>query len=319
MRYRAIPQTDLSPSVVCLGTAPFGTGIDEVTAHTLLDTFFEHGGNFLDTAHAYGEWVPGGIGLSERVIGKWLKARGVREKIVLATKGAQPLADAPHISRLSRADIVSDLDGSLRDLQVDNVDLYWLHRDDPKRPVADILETLNDQVTQGKIRYFGCSNWHLARIIEAKTYAEEHHIAGFVGNQLLWSYAVANPDAIEDRTLVLMDAATQEFHRTSQMAVMAYTSQGRGFFSKLLQGRDTLPERLRNTYDSEENATRLQRLQHVAQETSLSIPTLVLAYITNQPFPAFPITASQQTAQLLENVQAADAVLSADTISYLEK
>jgi aryl-alcohol dehydrogenase-like predicted oxidoreductase len=82
-------------------------------------------------------------------------------------------------------------------LQAESIDLYWLHRDDPQRPVADILETLNSQVTQGKIRYFGCSNRRLERIEEAMRYAAEHGLAGFVGNQCMWSYAVPNRDAIE--------------------------------------------------------------------------------------------------------------------------
>lgn len=319
MQYKPIPNTQLSPSTICLGTALFGTDVDEATAFSLLDTFFEHGGTFLDSAHAYGEWVPDGIGQSERVIGTWLKERGLRERVVLATKGGQPYEATPHLSRLSHDEIVSDLDGSLQCLQVDCIDLYWLHRDDPARPVADILATLNEQVTLGKIRYFGCSNWHTDRIREAMQFAAQYTCAGFVGDQLMWSFAIPNPQGIEDTSLVFMDEQMLKFHRETKLAALAYTSQARGFFSKLSNGATALSERLRKTYDNAENRERLQRLQTMSDELSLSIPTLLLAFLTNQPFPTFPISGNTSMQQLLENIQAGDVVLRADALRYLER
>src|SRR5690348_12497243 len=101
MRYKRLPQTDLSPSVLALGTVSFGTATDSSTAFHFLDTFFEHGGTFIDTAHVYGAWVPGGEGLSERLIGQWLKTRNIREHIIVSTKGAHPLLSSMHIPRLS--------------------------------------------------------------------------------------------------------------------------------------------------------------------------------------------------------------------------
>jgi len=220
---------------------------------------------------------------------------------------------------LSHDEIASDLDSSLQCLQVDTIDLYWLHRDDPTRPVADILGILNEQVTKGKIRYFVCSNWHTNRIREAMQYAAQHNIAGFVGNQLMWSFAVPNADGIEDTSLVFMDAQMLEFHRETNLTVLAYTPQARGFFSKISNDATTLSERLRKIYDNAENSERLRRLQTVSNELSLSIPTLLLAYLTNQPFPTFPIFGNTSTQQLLENLQAGDVVLSRDTLHYLEQ
>ncbi len=197
MRYKQLPQTDLSPSVLALGTGPFGTGIDSSTAFHFLDTFFEHGGTFIDTAHVYGAWVPGGLGLSERLIGQWLKARNIREHIMVSTKGAHPSLSSMHISRLSPQEIVTDLEESLRFLQTDTIDLYWLHRDDSTQPVAVFLETLEEQVRKGNIRSFGCSNWRVQRLEEARQYATDHGITGFVGNQVMWSFAIPNLDALE--------------------------------------------------------------------------------------------------------------------------
>ena len=125
MKYKHIPHTDLFPSVICLGTASFGTSLDSSTAFQLLDTFVEHGGNCIDTAHIYGAWVPDGLGLSEKIIGQWVKERGLEEKIIVATKGAHPLLSAMDVSRLSRQDIVADLDASLHCLQRESIDLFW--------------------------------------------------------------------------------------------------------------------------------------------------------------------------------------------------
>ncbi len=319
MKYKHIPHTNLYPSVICLGTVSFGTTLDTSTAFHLLDTFFEHGGNFIDTAHIYGAWIRDGQGLSEKIIGQWVKERGVEEKIILASKGAHPLLSATHIPRLSRRDILNDLDESLRCLQTESIDLYWLHRDDPKRPVADILETLNSQVTQGKIRYFGCSNWRLERIEEALRYTTKHGLAGFVGNQCMWSFAVPNRDTIEDSTIAIMDAQTFEFHRKTGLAIVAYTSQAHGFFSKASNNLTALPERLRKMYSNGENIERLRRLQRVSEEVSLSISAISLAYLTNQPFPTFPIAGFANVQQLLESIEAGDAELSFETIQYLEK
>jgi aryl-alcohol dehydrogenase-like predicted oxidoreductase len=319
VKYKNIPHTDLYPSVICLGTVSYGTSLDTSTAFHLLDTFFEHGGNFIDTAHIYGGWAHDGLGLSEKIVGRWVKERGVKENIIIATKGAHPLLSAMHIPRLSPQDILADLDESLRCLQREAIDLYWLHRDDPKRPVADILETLNSQVAQGKIRYFGCSNWRLERIEEAMRYTTEHGLAGFVGNQCMWSFAVPNRDAEEDSTVATMDAQTFEFHRNTGLAIVAFTSQAHGYFSKASSNPTTLEERLRKMYSNGENTERLHRLQRVSEEVSLSISAISLAYLTNQPFPTFPIAGFANVQQLLESIKAGDAELSFETIQYLEK
>ena len=318
MKYRRIAHTHLFPSVICLGTAMFGTALDELSSFELLDTFCEEGGNFLDTAHIYGAWVPGGLGRSEQVIGKWLKERRLREQMIIGTKGAHPHLSTPHISRLTHDDIVSDIDESLQCLQTEYIDLYWLHRDDPTQPVADILETLNEQVNVGRILYFGCSNWRVDRLRATMQYATEHGLAGFVGNQLMWSLAIPNADGIEDPSLVFMDRQALEFHRRTELTVLAYTPQAQGFFSKVNNPATRLPDRLRTIYDNAENRQRFRRLQTVSEELSLALPTVLLAYLTNQAFPTFPIAGSRNKQQLLENLQAGDVVLCADTLAYLE-
>jgi aryl-alcohol dehydrogenase-like predicted oxidoreductase len=318
MKYQSIPQTDLHPSVLCLGTASFGTAVESSTAFRLLDTFFTQGGTFLDTAHVYGAWVPDGLGRSETIIGNWLHERHLREQVVLGTKGAHPALSAMHLPRLSRQDIVDDLDESLRCLRTDSIDLYWLHRDDPQRPVAEVLETLNDQVRQGKIRYFGCSNWRVKRAEETLQYATTHHLSGFVCNQLMWSLAVPNREAFEDKTMVSMDTSAFAFHQEVGLPIAAYTSQAHGFFSKASNQAGTLPDVLQKWYSNAENRERLQRLQTVSRDLSLSIPVLLLAYLTSQSLVTFPLFSCSNEEQLRENMQAGEVELASDVVRYLE-
>ena len=319
MKYRDIAHTDLSPSLICLGTASFGTALDEVSSFELLDLFFERGGNFLDTAHVYGAWVSGGLGLSEKVIGKWLKERRVREHMIVGTKGAHPHLSTPHRSRVTHDTIVSDLDESLSYLQTEYIDLYWLHRDDPTQPVADILETLNEQVTKGKIRYFGCSNWRLERIQEAQEYSALHGMQGFAGNQLMWSLAIPNPEAFSDPTMVGMDGEMKAYHVQRGLAALAYTSQARGFFARLAQSPiDELPETLKKQYGSQENLKRMARLKKLAEEVSLPLSVLSLAYIVSQPFPAYAISGCSTMEQLRENLWAEDLQLEPALLDFLD-
>ena len=109
MHYRNIPGTDLNVSSICLGTASIGSTIDREKSFTLLDKFFEMGGNFLDTAHVYADWIPGEKSSSEKTIGKWMRERGIRDKIIIGTKGGHPLLSGEMIMRLSREELTSDL------------------------------------------------------------------------------------------------------------------------------------------------------------------------------------------------------------------
>ena len=150
-------------------------------------------------------------------------------------------------------------------------------------------------------------------------YATEHGLAGFVGNQCMWSYAVPNRDAIEDSAVAPMDDQTLDFHRKTGLAIVAYTSQAHGFFSKASNDPTSLSDQLRKMYSNRENTGRLHRLQRVSEELSLSIPVLSLAYLTNQPLPTFPVAGFANMNQLLESIEAGDAKLSSDVIQYLEK
>lgn len=319
MRYKTINGTELRPSCICLGTAEMGSALDRGYSFRILDTFLDAGGNFIDTAHVYANWMPGEKSLSEKTIGKWLKERKNRSRVIISTKGAHPELETMHIPRLSRKEIVQDLDESLEYLGVDYIDLYWLHRDDENRPVSDILGTLNDQVKEGKIRYFGCSNWRLRRIKEAAEYANSCGMKSFAASQILWSLASINREAMQDSTIAVMDDETYQFHKETDMAVLAFTSQARGFFMKVKDGDlSKLKDWVKATYYNEENMKKLERIKKVAQDLSSGISAVVLAYLTCQSFTAIPIIGSQSLEQLEESLEAADLELSLETVRYLE-
>ncbi len=319
MNYVQFPTSELTPSAICLGAGNLGSSIPQADAFTLLDAFVDQGGNFLDTAHVYANWdptLPGSI--SEKTIGAWMKARGNRSQIVVGTKGAHPNLATMHISRLAPADIVQDLNESLQHLQADYIDLYWLHRDDLSQPVGEIVETLSAQVVAGKIRAFGASNWSTARMQAALDYANAHGCHGFVANQPLWSLAQPNPAAFGMPGLAAMDEDMFDFHERSGWAVVPYTAQARGFFSKVAEkGMAGLSERDQAAYGNPTNARRAAIVQRFANEMQATPAQIALAYLLCQPIVTTPVIGCRTLAQLQDSVRATEISLSPEQISEL--
>lgn len=322
MKYLSLPHTTLTPSVICLGTGDFGSGISAERADALLDAFVEAGGNFMDTARIYAAWIPGGMGLSERTIGAWLRRRGARDRLVLATKGGHPELATMRISRLSPAEITADLLASLEALGTDVIDLYWLHRDDPAVPVGEILGVLNEQISAGRIRAIGASNWAIERLAQAATYAQAHGLIGFCANQVGWSLAQVNPQAASVEGMRAMDAATLDYHRRTQMPVVAYSSQAQGFFSgkyrpDLDRPRTPKEEAIARTYFSPENFARLARAETLAARYGRTPNEIALGYLLSQPFAVYPIVGCRSVEQVQASSAAADLHLTAEEVAFL--
>ncbi|MCY9668109.1 aldo/keto reductase [Paenibacillus alginolyticus] len=320
MRSRSIPSTELSPSVICLGTSHFGDTISRETSFELMDHFLDRGGNFLDTAKVYGDWVPGGQSLSEKIIGHWLKSRKNRSRIVLATKGAHPDLDTMHIQRLSREDIFFDVEQSLQHLQTDYIDLYWLHRDDSQRPIEDIIDVMNELVRQGKIRYFGCSNWRSERIEAAQQYAKKKGIHGFVASQNKWSLATYPPE--NDHTMVTMDEKELSYHERMGLTAIPYNSQASGFFSgryKIDMLNKQGPENMNVwKFCSQENIRKLKCVKAIAQRLNITMTQVSLGYLLSYPFPVFPISGCKNLTQLDDSCRAGEVLLDRHTLEELQ-
>lgn len=305
MRYQKIPRTDLNVSALCLGLANIGVKNTEEEGMALLDAFLDAGGNFIDTARVYSNWVPGELNRSERIIGDWLTDRGVRDRVVVATKGGHfDLAD--RIPRLSRQEMEIDLQGSLEKLQTDVIDLYYLHRDDISRPVEEILDQLHTFQQAGHIRYYACSNWTVARMQAAHAYAQRAGYTGFVANQMRWSLASFHGKPPSDDTMCSMDRETYDFHVETDMAAIPYNSQAGGFFSKWLDDPRAVQKSGAFTPANEKLC---EYLKGIATALNVPISHVVLAYFWKKPFVSIPIVGCRNEAQLQDSVDAVQCEL----------
>jgi aryl-alcohol dehydrogenase-like predicted oxidoreductase len=315
-----LPATDLTVSPLCLGGVPFGNTVSEKKTFALLDRFVAAGGNFIDTARIYSDWLPGETRRSERILGDWLKARRHRRRLVIATKGAHPFIESLQTPRSSAAEIRDDLEGSLRTLRTDVIDLYWLHRDDRTRPVGHFIDLLNAFHREGKIRALGASNWTAARLAAANAYARKSGQLGFAANQPCWSLGCQAAKPAKDPGLVRFDAAAYRFHRQSGLAVIPFTSQARGFFSKLALPRARQPAKLRqDDYFVPANVATAKLVWQIARTRGVKPSAIVLAYVWSRPFPVVPIIGCRTFAQLEECIAAVPVRLTPAELAALEK
>lgn len=311
MNYLTLPHTDLRVSSLCLGTSDLGASVSESDSFALLDQFFEAGGNFLDTAAIYAAWTPAGAGSSEKLLGRWLAKQS--KNAIVATKGGHPELDSMSVSRLSKPEIEADLAQSLRNLGVGTIDLYWLHRDDENVPVEEVLGLMEEFVAEGKIRFYGCSNWKTARMEAVQNAAKARGVTGFVANQPMWS--LAQPDLSgADPTLAAMDNEMREFHQRSGLAAIPYSSQANGYFSKLFENR-ALPALFDSDAVRPLNHVRFEKMQTLASGSGLSLTQIVLGYLRSQPFPTVPIIGCKTASQLKDSLSAADVRLSDSQIA----
>jgi len=302
-----LPGTDLEISQMCLGTQYFGTNVPADTAFDLMDRFMEAGGNTMDTALIYSDWLSDEKGLSEKTIGKWIRARGNRNQVVISTKGAHPRFDDP-APRLDAASVRSDLEQSLRNLQMETVDLYWLHRDDENRPVEEILTTLETFRKEGKLRYYGCSNWRPARVREAVEVAKRMGARGFCANQMMWNLGVVGKMA--DPTTVRIDRGSYDLHCDLNMPLFAFSSQAGGYFALREKLGDAYAGPGRMLYEN----GRTERIWQICEELKIKYETraavIALSYLISQrDFPVFPLIGSDSSAILEESLAAADVIL----------
>src|SRR4051794_22222760 len=172
MLTRRLGRTDLDVSVLCFGGNVFGWTTDAAQSAAVLDAFMEAGGNFVDTADVYSRWVPGHQGgESEVILGQWMKDRGNRKDVIVATKLGSPMGEGKQ--GLSKKYMVQAVEESLQRLQTDYIDLYQSHRDDQETPLEEIMAAFDDLVKQGKVRWIGASNFAAERLAKANAVAKQ--------------------------------------------------------------------------------------------------------------------------------------------------
>lgn len=319
MHYQNLPQTDLELSGLCLGTGDFGSKIGKEEAYRLMDAYLDYGGNFIDTAKIYCDWVPGEKSRSEKIIAAWIKERKNRHKVIVATKGGHyHLDDEEKKTRLKRAELLSDLEASLNHLETDCIDLYWLHRDDPSIPVEEILDFLHEQSQAGKIRYYGCSNWKLERIREAADSANRLGFHGFVASQSLWNLAAYHLNSMGDPTIAVMNRETLIYHKETGFPQIPYSSQANGFFAKLADEKP-LRDIPRIMYDNPQNRSVLGVVKKISHTLETTVNRIVLSYLTSQPFTVLPIVGCQSIEQLTDSFAALEIKLTPEELTELEQ
>lgn len=304
-------------SRICLGTMHYGDIQNQTEAAQQLDTFLEWGGNFVDTAHVYGQWVPGLGSSSEEYIGKWIAKSGKRNHIVLSTKGCHPALDNRSVSRVTPECIHKDLRESLELLKTDFVDIYFLHRDNPSLPVNMIIDALEQEVKAGNMRYYACSNWKPERILAANTYAKSIGSKGFVVNQLMYSLADITWAGIEDHTLEGMDQKTYAFQKEQHMDVMAYSSIAKGYFNKKYLGKP-IGKLIENAYGNASNEI-LYQIMKPYLEVFRPID-IEIQYLLRVPgFSVFPITSYSSTEQMRQGFASEEAKVPQVLLDLLHK
>lgn len=298
-------------SRILLGTAYFGDGIGEDDAFLMMDRFREMGGSHIDTARLYAD------GKSEEIVGRWMADRKPTD-ILVSTKGGYYDMDAKERPRLLMTDIMSDLEKSLAALKTDVVDFYWLHRDDENTPAGEIVETMNEIVKSGKVKKFGASNWTAKRIAEANAYAKEHGLNGFSASQIRFNPAYCLG---ERGGLVGMDEAEFEFYKSCNMPVAAYSSQAKGFFSKMAeQGESALSEKAKKRYLCDENLNRLEVIKELSQKYNCSIAALICGAFCSFDNPeVFPIIGGSRLSQIVDSLNGADVALTKEELIRIFK
>ncbi|OXM42375.1 aldo/keto reductase [Amycolatopsis alba] len=311
MQYRTLGRTGVQVSTLALGAMNFGaigrTTQDEATA--IVDAALAGGINFIDTADMYS------AGESEKMVGKAIAGR--REDIVLATKATLPMGVERNHQGASRRWLVTELDNSLRRLGVDHVDLYQIHRWDPKTSDEETLSALTDLQREGKIRYFGSSTFPAYRIVQAQWAAREHRLGRYVTEQPGYSILQRGSE-----THVL--PVTEEYG----MGVLVWSPLASGWLSGAIrEGREisthrsaVLPQRFDLTRPG--NRARLEaveRLAKVADQAGLSLIQLALGFVVAHPGVTSAIIGPRTLTHLESQLAAADTVLSADILDAIDE
>ncbi|MFD5892969.1 aldo/keto reductase [Streptomyces sp. NPDC060366] len=295
MKQRTLGRTGLRVSELCLGTMTFVKG-DEAGAHRILDTFTEAGGTFLDTADAYGQ------GVSEEVLGGWLKGRD-RDGLVVATKVALPMGGGPNDAGLSRKHIIASVEASLRRLGTDYIDLYQTHVWDFKTPIEETLGTLDTLVKSGKVRYLGASNVSPGQLQRALDVADRRGWAPYVCLQPIYNLLARE---VEWELLPQSEAAG--------VGVIPYSPlQGGWLTGKYRRGMTSVPPGSRESHgdgeswrgrDNEETWRVVETVQAIADETEHTPSQVALRWLLDRPGVTAPIIGARTHDQLTDNLGA---------------
>ncbi|NPV65984.1 MAG: aldo/keto reductase [Anaerolineae bacterium] len=313
MEYRFMGRTGLKVSELCMGTQTFGWGADEAASHAMADRFVEAGGNFFDTSNIYNE------GQSETILGSWLKRRGNRSQLVIATKVFFPTGKGPNDTGLSRKHIFEQVDISLRRLNTDYIDLYQTHCFDSSTPLDETLQALNDLVRAGKVRYIGASNYTPGQLMKAIMLSQQRGWARFDCIQPEYSLLVRStewellPMCQEEGIGVIAWSPlaggwlTGKYHRNAPPPPDSRVGRGDRW--------DDLPEQREN----ELTWRTIDVLREIAQERGKTPAQVALNWVLHKPGVTAPIFGARTLDQLEQNLGCVGWKLTPEEVARLDE
>ena len=286
----ALGRTELQVHPLCLGGNVFGWSANAAQSQEVLTAYETAGGNFIDTADMYSRWHTGNVGgESETIIGDWMKARGNRSEMVIATKVAK-LATRPG---LSAANIAAAAEDSLRRLRTDYIDIYYAHHDDEEIPLEESLTAFNELVTAGKVRYLAASNYSAARLEEALKISRDLGMSEYLLLQPNYNAIVRNEYEGD-----LMAVAVKE-----EIPVLPYFSLAAGFLTGKYQPGvevDSVRAGDMPDYKNDRGWAILNAITDIAKQENTSIAAVALGWLRAQPGVVTPIASARTTEQLAE-------------------
>ncbi|MEA2841447.1 MAG: hypothetical protein QOF41_2777 [Methylobacteriaceae bacterium] len=310
MQKRRLGRSDIEVAPFCFGGNVFGWTADEKTSFALLDAFVAQGFDFIDTADAYSRWVPGHTGgESETIIGRWMKARGNRDKVIIATKVG---ADMGSGRTMAPSYVRKAIEASLKRLQTDRIDLYQTHWDDEKTPLEEVLSTYADLIKAGKARVIGASNYSAARLRAALEISARQGLPRYESLQPQYNLMERKEYEAELGALC----------RKEQIGVIPYYSLASGFLTGKYRSKDDAKKSARGSgatkYLDQRGVRVLAALDEIAAERKASVAQVALAWLLARPELTAPIASATNLAQLNELLGAVRLELSAADVGRLD-
>ncbi|MCA4775685.1 aldo/keto reductase [Empedobacter falsenii] len=311
MKKVQLGNTDLEIEPIFFGGNVFGWTLNEEESFRILDAFIDRGFNAIDTANNYSYWVPGNVGTeSEKIIGNWLKSRGSRDQLVLATKvgGRNMIQDKPNTTK---AHILKEVEESLSRLQTDYIDLYQTHYDDINTPVEETLSAYNKLVKEGKVRFIGASNFSSERLGESLDKSELYNLPHY--KTLQPEYNLYDRQHFEE----FLQPIAEKYN----LAVIPYYSLASGFLSGKYRKEEDLQKSLRGDgikkYLNEKGFRILDALETISNRYNISYSAVSLAWLLEQKTVVAPIASATKEQHLDAFVEAVNVKLSHDDVKLL--
>jgi aryl-alcohol dehydrogenase-like predicted oxidoreductase len=295
-----IPESDLVVHELCLGSNIFGGNATEAESHLVLDAYRSHGGNFIDTADMYNQWIEGHVGgESESVIGSWMKSRGTRSNMVIATK----VSKMDRRPGLSAKNILAACEESLNRLQTEYIDLYYSHSDDETVSLEETLGAYAQLIAQGKVRYIAASNFTPARLRESISFSEDNGLPSYIAVQDLYN--------LVDRTAYETEMATT----VADLGISNIPFYGiaRGFLTGKYRPGITEVDSKRaagaREYATDKNYAVLTAMDEIAKVHNAPLGAIALGWLRTQPTVSAPIASARTVPQLEEIIQVVELTI----------